>query len=1176
MSTPVKNDSITATSSTSSSTPSQPPMQNNSPYPMQPIPQPPSSQQQQQQHLQQPIPPIPVQIMPQPVQPQQQQQQQQQQQVPPQYAGNYYQQRPAPGYYTPSSSLDFYQVGAQRGNSVLFQPTQGSPLQHQQHAPGNTTHLPLPQPPQRPLLQQQVGIPQPAPQLQLQPRPQHQASPPPPVQQPVQQPDQEQWKENRKRNHSLMQQTTRVAATYPRKRALTACDTCRLKKIKCDNVRPRCGSCIKNGNLNCHYRTDDQQKDYSSYDPASLNILSKLDVILKDLKEIKSGNSNTGTISTNSTDKPSPDDPSSMSSTFSPAPTQQQQQQQQQHPQRLTKAQGKKFTFDKCIWDMSVLSIFKWDFFKNTFNLSSKDIEDIERQLKNDYDTDNSKNIGVIRHNSLIESIKQYEILEKLVSNNFLTIMNSFFVNAYTKVPILESYEFFDILETFQILLQHLPNMSFSRLVELYIDGNTIPPEVQQVFCIDDDDNNNSQLNEKRKLTVEQYIRLIKSIPLILIISALGIISVPVQLDNLTKYKNSQEEAKSISVGCLSGDNVFNDIPADFPRQRNVIAFMLKDYAQLLCNVFSFILENNTIESVQYYLFLSQLHLQQNSIILAQRACLTASQNVMYLLEKTDLTKVSQLKLEVINRLYWTCLKLECELNVELSPFVPLSGITQVDPPSTFPKIPESPKNDELKSKFNYSDNAIRLSQYYNDRYSWYYFLTEIAVRKVDNEMFDEIYSLENNLNHLWDSQIFADKTIWSSFIEYLNRYNGIINSLTPEIRNFVLHEVNVEQIFHRLKKKYERKQLQENKTNNTATAVNADEIIDNLDDFLIDEDLIVRAQSENIMFIKTRVVVSKLLLFRPLVYLFLQDKIPFIDIVQAVISVMGDSMNINPNSNTNTNTTSGISSSTFAIDNFNFMDSPNSSIGSATGSATGSKSRSSSTTFNLINDNESNGDLEMDYFNLINAPLFYQKQFPDEDFSKLIEYDYGYDNNEQQQQQQPTTTITIKNLSLVKQRILRIFISNLISIPKLNIPKLGTHRHPGLWYYIRNLFIGNVFQYLIYKKIQQMIYKATADVELQSILKSQLEQAQKENNDSSSSSSSSSQQPKSMEEIIGLINMAIDVKGIIASLEHSVILMEYWKLEIKDCQIYQDFIKKILNDLQNQQQQQQFSTQTQ
>ena len=107
---------------------------------------------------------------------------------------------------------------------------------------------------------------------------------------------------------------------------------------------------------------------------------------------------------------------------------------------------------------------------------------------------------------------------------NFLTFGNfSNFVAAFTKYVI-------------------------SRLVELYIDDNTIPPEVQQVFCIDDDDdNNNSQLNEKRKLTVEQYIRLIKSIPLILIISALGIISVPVQLDNLTKYKNSQGSEINIS-----------------------------------------------------------------------------------------------------------------------------------------------------------------------------------------------------------------------------------------------------------------------------------------------------------------------------------------------------------------------------------------------------------------------------------------------------------------------------------------------------------------------------------------------------------------------------------------------------------------------------------------------------
>ena len=49
----------------------------------------------------------------------------------------------------------------------------------------------------------------------------------------------------------------------------------------------------------------------------------------------------------------------------------------------------------------------------------------------------------------------------------------------------------------------------------------------------------------------------------------------------------------------------------------------------------------------------------------------------------------------------------------------------------------------------------------------------------------------------------------------------------------------------------------------------------------------------------------------------------------------------------------------------------------------------------------------------------------------------------------------------------------------------------------------------------------------------------------------------KSMEELIGLINIVIDIKGIIASFEHCVIIMEYWKDEVKDCKIYQDFLKK-------------------
>ena len=48
--------------------------------------------------------------------------------------------------------------------------------------------------------------------------------------------------------------------TFPRKRAVTACDTCRSKKTKCGNERPRCASCAKNG-WPCSY---DPRLDHSS------------------------------------------------------------------------------------------------------------------------------------------------------------------------------------------------------------------------------------------------------------------------------------------------------------------------------------------------------------------------------------------------------------------------------------------------------------------------------------------------------------------------------------------------------------------------------------------------------------------------------------------------------------------------------------------------------------------------------------------------------------------------------------------------------------------------------------------------------------------------------------------------------------------------------------------------
>lgn len=69
-------------------------------------------------------------------------------------------------------------------------------------------------------------------------------------------------------------QPPRGSASYIRKRAVTACQVCRARRTKCDNKKPSCSFCEKIG-ANCIT----QPTDYSSFDPASIKILEKLERI---------------------------------------------------------------------------------------------------------------------------------------------------------------------------------------------------------------------------------------------------------------------------------------------------------------------------------------------------------------------------------------------------------------------------------------------------------------------------------------------------------------------------------------------------------------------------------------------------------------------------------------------------------------------------------------------------------------------------------------------------------------------------------------------------------------------------------------------------------------------------------------------------------------------------------
>ncbi|ETN45393.1 uncharacterized protein HMPREF1541_09224 [Cyphellophora europaea CBS 101466] len=72
---------------------------------------------------------------------------------------------------------------------------------------------------------------------------------------------------------------SRIKSSYPRKRAIQACQKCRVRRTKCDNLRPTCSSCLDLG-VECNY----SEGDPSSYDAASLAILEKLSTIEQLLK----------------------------------------------------------------------------------------------------------------------------------------------------------------------------------------------------------------------------------------------------------------------------------------------------------------------------------------------------------------------------------------------------------------------------------------------------------------------------------------------------------------------------------------------------------------------------------------------------------------------------------------------------------------------------------------------------------------------------------------------------------------------------------------------------------------------------------------------------------------------------------------------------------------------------
>lgn len=835
-------------------------------------------------------------------------------------------------------------------------------------------------------------------------------------------------------------QTLRGAG-LPRKRSLTACDTCRQKKSKCDNVRPRCGACVRAGNMHCRYRADMPGSDYSQFDPASLTILSKLDTILRHVR--------------------TPGDPSA--------------------------AKERPF-FQHCLWDMSMMSMIRWSSVQKVLKLSDADHAAWTRRLLAKYE----REAGWSLPTKFRERIETCGALESLLRNSISNFTNSFFLNAHTKVPCLDIITLLESIEIYTLMHKANPKTSFVSMLEDYFalpEGEAVPQSYKDALLT---------LNlEDNAVRRRAFQKCCESVPLILIVCAIGVIASPVKLDNHQQFVSSMEEGKSLESCSANLSNCSSLIARD----RKRLARSLVDYSKIISSIFPLSLRRNTLASIEYHIMLNQYHLYNIDPLNAHAAIVTASSEMMYYLERENLRLSSNDQLNypfaekrsIIDRLFWTCLKLECELRVELSPYVPLSGITQMDPPSPFLKIPDPVLSDD------HLPDSVNLTNKYDDKNSWYFFLTEVAVRKVDNRLYDEIYSTDGIRSGLWDLDEFVEKDIWKLQIKYLKQYDAIISSLSPRIREFVLLEVNVDEIHASMKKRASRKR-------NGQEAFELD-LLDNLDEFFIDEDLLLKAQSESVMFIKTRFLTSKIQLFRPILYLILENRISLTEIFEAAAAVlvqlkteqtereMALNQGISPLHSTST---SSVSNDHLQLDSSN----------------------SSSRFANNFMDGEEA------YIEAIKAPSKGQSENKEDTFNDLIEYDNLKDESD-------PDFIIVKDYIAARKRVLQAFVKSLITIPKSNIPKIGLHRHSGLWYYYRQLIVGNVSIFMLYKKVQ-LVLKTLV-----------------QNNAFSGS-----------EEVMEGLNLVFNRELIKGLLEYTLLILNYWKEESPDCEIYIEQIQLCLDTL--------------
>ncbi|KAH8901557.1 hypothetical protein GQ53DRAFT_707923 [Thozetella sp. PMI_491] len=432
---------------------------------------------------------------------------------------------------------------------------------------------------------------------------------------------------------------TRSDLVYTRKRATAACRACRARKVKCNNMRPTCDSCMAS-NASCVY---EDARDHSTFDPASILILDRLNQVLVQL----------GHLSSATTGHASDHAQASLSETTLATP------ESSGLHQPLSKSQHGRETPNELRIPSARTTpdaILRWPIFEDRFpdNYITDGVFTAELA-----DEDLDSNVGGIDEDAIPELVTRFLEL------------------VHIKNPILDP----------EVILSYAYYASEEGL-------RWDPPS-----C------------------------------LVLIVCALGCVAQPFP-DDLAGGRNGSTSFASHGQRLQQGESYFG-------MARKRFGLLGRNLLAPQCHFLAGVYLMYTMQPLAAWSQFHSASMSYHIYLQCQARLPPTAQDPSQALQRRRREQ----------RLYWSCYKSECELRTEMD--LPNSSLADLDYPDMYPSPPDpdasgtsanagSPvvegSTGQTRPRRMMTDKASREE-------SWFYYLTEITLRRIGNRIINAFYS---------------------------------------------------------------------------------------------------------------------------------------------------------------------------------------------------------------------------------------------------------------------------------------------------------------------------------------------------------------------------------------------------------------------------------------------------